>query len=74
MFCQRLFSYNAKYFMSKRMGRPPKPKAEIRKPALSVRLNKAELAAVENTAKSAGLGLSAWAQKTLLQAAGYGSV
>lgn len=60
--------------MSKRMGRPPKPKSEIRKPALSVRFTKGELAAVEKAAKADGLGLTAWATKTLLEVAGYGSV
>jgi hypothetical protein len=55
--------------MSKRMGRPPKPKAEVRKPALSVRFNDTELKAVEKAAKSAGLGLTVWAQKVLLNAA-----
>lgn len=51
------------------MGRPPKPKSEIRKPALSVRLTDNELKTVEKAAKSAGLGLSVWAQSVLLNAA-----
>lgn len=55
--------------MSKKMGRPPKPKSEIRKPALSVRLTDNELKTVEKAAKSAGLGLTAWATNTLLNAA-----
>lgn len=60
--------------MSKRMGRPPKPKSEIRKPALSVRLTKSELTLVNKAAAKEGLGLSAWAQKVLLSTAESASI
>ena len=51
------------------MGRPKLPKAEVRKPALSVRLTDKELKAVEKAAKAAGMGLTVWATNTLLKAA-----
>lgn len=60
--------------MSKKMGRPPKPKSQIKKPALSVRLTDAELSLVQKAAKNAGLGLTEWATKTLLSSAKSGSV
>ena len=58
--------------MSKRMGRPPKPKAEVRKPAISVRFNDAELKTVQKAADKAELGLTVWATNILLKAAKQG--
>ena len=68
---QQLLSYNVKYLMNPKRGRPRKLKSEVRKPALSVRLTKAELKAVEQAAKKQGVGLSVWATKLLLEAAEF---
>ena len=52
--------------MGKTMGRPRKPKAEVRAPGISIRLTESELMAVTDAAKLAGLGRSEFARKALL--------
>jgi hypothetical protein len=44
--------------MSKRMGRPPKPKAERKSKMLRVRMSAAEYRALEQKAEAAGLSVS----------------
>jgi len=58
--------------MGKTMGRPRKPKAEIRAPGISIRLTESELMAVSDAAKRAGLGRSKFARKALLYVASNG--
>jgi len=52
----------------KKMGRPKKPKGELKK-LFSIRLDKHERKAVEDAAKKAGESPSKWARKALLKAA-----
>ncbi len=53
-----------------RIGRPPIPRKERKATLLSVRLTEEERRAVERAAKEAGTGLSEWARRVLLAAAG----
>jgi predicted HicB family RNase H-like nuclease len=53
-----------------RIGRPPLAKKERKATLLSVRLTEEERREVERAAKAAGVGLSEWARRVLLTAAG----
>jgi hypothetical protein len=44
--------------MKKRMGRPPKPKAERRTETVQLRMSRAELKELEEKAKAAGISVS----------------
>lgn len=54
----------------KRMGRPPKAKVERRVRFISIRLNDAEYAALEEAAN--GFPVHTWARVNLLKLAGVG--
>lgn len=51
-----------------KMGRPPKPKSEVRGVTLTIRLTKAEKRAAEAAAKRAGVSLGEWARRALVEA------
>ena len=55
--------------MSKtKMGRPPKPKSEVKGVTLTIRLTKAEKRAAEAAAKRDGVSLGEWARRALVAA------
>jgi hypothetical protein len=51
------------------MGRPPKPKGEVKDVTFLIRMTKAERALLERAAKSQSEGASTWARELLLAAA-----
>lgn len=48
------------------MGRPPKPKREVKSADLRIRMTKAERALLDRAAKSQGETLSEWARAALV--------
>ncbi len=48
------------------MGRPPKPKAELKNATLRVRMTKSERSRLDKAAKLQGKDVSAWAREALL--------
>lgn len=48
------------------MGRPPKPKGDVRQPGISARFNESEMETISKAVKTSGLGRSDWARKSLL--------
>lgn len=53
---------------AKKMGRPPKPKGEVKHEVLTLRLTTAERKAADVAAKKAGLAVSEWARFVIVQA------
>jgi hypothetical protein len=62
------FSYN-KYMKTKRMGRPPKNKAERKSVDLRIPITEEQKAQIVQAAAAAGLDMAAWARPVLLAAA-----
>jgi hypothetical protein len=58
-----------KHMKTAKMGRPPKPKGELRNLPLKIMVTAAERKALTSAAGSRGF--SDWARATLLQIAGY---
>ncbi len=56
------------------MGRPPKPPAERKAAALTLRLTLAEREAAEAAAKAAGADLSDWIRRIVAEAAQNGAL
>lgn len=48
------------------MGRPPKPKRELKSAVLRIRMTKAERALLDRAAKSQGEETSTWARSALV--------
>lgn len=48
------------------MGRPPKPKGELKRAVLAVRMTKVERSLLDRAAKSQGETLSEWARVALV--------
>jgi len=48
------------------MGRPPKPKSEVKSADLRIRMTKADRALLDRAAKSQGEDVSTWARAALL--------
>ena len=55
---------------SKKLGRPPIPKAVRKAGTITVRVSDAQMRVLEGAARKAGTKLSTWARETLLAAAG----
>ena len=55
------------------MGRPAKPKAEVKAETLTLRLTRAERKAADAAAKRAGLPLSEWARCAVTVASAIGA-
>lgn len=53
---------------AKKMGRPPKPKAERKAETLTLRLTKDERRGAEAAADRAGLPVSEWARRAIVAA------
>jgi hypothetical protein len=51
------------------MGRPPKPKGEVKAASLHIRMTKAERTRIARAARAAGEEPSAWARAALLDLA-----
>lgn len=54
---------------AKKMGRPPKPKAERKAETLTLRLTKDERRSAESAADRDGLPVSEWARRAIVAAA-----
>lgn len=51
-----------------KMGRPPKPKNQVKAATLSIRLTKEERKAAEAEAEHEGVSVGEWARRTLVAA------
>ena len=69
MFCQQVFSFYAKYFMSKKMGRPKLAKAKLRGIIVNARLSPDENRVINEAIRRSPDNKSDWIRKALLSAA-----
>jgi hypothetical protein len=53
---------------AKKMGRPPKPKCEVKSVTLTIRLTAAERKKIEASAKRDGVSVGEWARRVVAAA------
>lgn len=51
---------------AKKMGRPPKPKGEVKSVTLTIRLTAAERRKIEAAAKRDGVSVGEWARRAIV--------